>query len=60
MQLTQRMKDDLKTLEGRDLMYFLLDLHQNSYIDGDNITSFLEDNLSERSVKDFIQEATND
>ena len=60
MQLTQRMKEDLKTLEGRDLMYFLLDLHQNSYIDGDSITSFLDDNLSDNAVRLFIEEATDD
>tara|TARA_R110000772_G_scaffold253564_1_gene369273 strand:- start:61 stop:453 length:393 start_codon:yes stop_codon:yes gene_type:complete len=61
------------SLEGRDLMYFLiqdcmgLNPEQNSEyyyvlqnIEGDAITSFLADNLSDRLVKNFIKEEIND
>ena len=60
MKLSPLQKQDLKTLEGRDLMYFLLDMYEHSYIDGDSITSFLDDNLSDNTVRFFIEEATDD
>ena len=60
MKLSPLQKQDLKTLESRDLMYFLLDMYEHSYIDGDNITAFLDDNLSDNEVRLFIEEATDD
>ena len=60
MKLSPLQKQDLKTLEGRDLMYFLLDMYEHSYIDGGSITSFLDDNLSDNTVRFFIEEATDD
>jgi len=51
MKLSPLQKQDLKTLEGRDLMYFLLDMY---------ITAFLDDNLSDNEVRLFIEEATDD
>jgi len=60
MRLSKIQQEDLKTLDGRDLMYFLLDMHEHSYIDGDSITSFLDDNLSDNAVRLFIEEATDD
>jgi len=58
MQLNKQQKEDLKTLEGRDLMYFLLDMYENSYVDGDSITNFLDENLSDSLVKSYIEEET--
>jgi len=60
MRLSKLQQEDLKTLDGRDLMYFLLDMHNHNYIDGDTITAFLEENLSDTLVKNFIREATDD
>ena len=60
MKLSPLQKQDLKTLEGRDLMYFLLDMYEHSYVDGDSITAFLDDNLSDNEVRLFIEEATDD
>ena len=60
MTLSKLQQEDLKTLEGRDLMYFLLDMYEHSYVDGDTITAFLEENLSDTLVKNFIREATDD
>jgi len=62
------------SLEGRDLMYFLIQdcmgLNSNSdqnlkyyyvlqNIEGDAITAFLADNLNDRLVKNFIKEEVN-
>ena len=48
----------LDELEGRDLMYHLLDLVQKGDIDGDNFTQFLVDNLGDdtfdRSSDDVV------
>jgi hypothetical protein len=60
MRLSKLQQEDLKTLDGRDLMYFLLDMHEHSYIDGDTITAFLDENLPDTLVKNFIMEATDD
>jgi hypothetical protein len=60
MRLSKIQQEDLKTLDGRDLMYFLLDMHEHSYIDGDTVTAFLDENLSDTLVKNFIMEATDD
>ena len=47
---------DMETLEGRDLMWFLLDLYEHNVIDGDNITQFLCDHINEETVKKYIKE----
>ena len=62
------------SLEGRDLMYFLIQdcmgLNANSKqnidfyyvlqkIEGDAITAFLADNLNDRLVRNFIKEEVN-
>ena len=46
------------SLEGRDLMYFLiLDCMEKSQrMDMDGLTAFLDDNLSDRLVRDYIKE----
>jgi len=48
----------LDTLDGRDLMYFLiLDCMEKSQrMDMDGLTAFLDDNLSDRLVRDYIKE----
>ena len=70
--IEQKFIKHVDSLEGRDLMYFLiqdcmgLNPEQNSEyyyvlqnIDGDAITAFLADNLSDRLVKNFIKEEIN-
>lgn len=47
---------EMETLEGRDLMYFLLDCWNNNVIEGDAITQFLTENISDELVEDFIKE----
>lgn len=47
---------EMETLEGRDLMYFLLDCWNNNVIKGDAITQFLTENISDELVEDFIKE----
>ena len=47
---------EMETLEGRDLMYFLLDCWNNNVIEGDALTQFLTDNISDELVEDFIKE----
>ena len=72
-QTKQKFTDTVNSLEGRDLMYFLIQdcmgliPEQNSEyyyvlqnIDGDAITAFLADNLSDRLVRNFIKEEIND
>ena len=56
MKLSKRQIEDMKSLEGRDLMWFFLDCWDNNLFDGDHVTGFLEDHLSERSVKEYIEE----
>tara|TARA_R110001592_G_scaffold59874_1_gene181873 strand:- start:906 stop:1142 length:237 start_codon:yes stop_codon:yes gene_type:complete len=71
----QKFIDTVNSLEGRDLMYFLIQdcmgLNANSKqnfdfyyvlqnIEGDAITAFLADNLSDRLVKNFIKEEINE
>ena len=73
--IEQKFIKHVDSLEGRDLMYFLIQdcmgLNSNSdqnleyyYVlqkmEGDAITSFLADNLSDRLVKNFIKEEIND
>ena len=47
---------EMETLEGRDLMYFLLDCWNNNVIEGDALTQFLTENISDELVEDFIKE----
>ena len=47
---------EMETLEGRDLMYFLLDCWKNNVIEGDALTQFLTENISDELVEDFIKE----
>ena len=47
---------EMETLEGRDLMYFLLDCWNNNVIEGDALTQFLTDNIRDELVEDFIKE----
>ena len=67
-----KLKDHIAKLEGRDLIWFLIDdcfncepanpefkyLLQN--VDGDNITAFLTDHVSDSSIKEFLEECIND
>ena len=46
----------MELLEGRDLMYFLLDCWNNNVIEGDALTQFLTENISDELVEDFIKE----
>lgn len=72
-QTKQKFIDTVNSLEGRDLMYFLIqdcmglnsELNSEYYyllqkMEGDSITAFLADNLSDRLVKNFIKEEIND
>tara|TARA_E500000178_G_scaffold302835_1_gene312631 strand:- start:1463 stop:1642 length:180 start_codon:yes stop_codon:yes gene_type:complete len=56
MSLSKEQVKDMETLEGRDLMWFLLDLYEHNVIDGDNITQFLCDHINEETVKEYIKE----
>ena len=51
---------EMETLEGRDLMYFLLDCWNNNVIEGDALTQFLTENISDELVEDFIKEEAYD
>jgi len=70
----QKFIGTVDSLEGRDLMYFLIQdcmgLNANSKqnidfyyvlqkIEGDAITAFLADNLNDRLVRNFIKEEVN-
>lgn len=46
----------LDALEGRDLMYHLLELHNKCEIEGDSLTQFMCDNIDEQVVVDYIKE----
>ena len=71
--IEQKFIKHVDSLEGRDLMYFLIqdclglrtEIAEEYYyllqkIEGDSITAFLADNLSDRLVKNFIKEEIND
>tara|TARA_Y100001938_G_C7886602_1_gene327717 strand:+ start:165 stop:347 length:183 start_codon:yes stop_codon:yes gene_type:complete len=60
MKLSKEQIQEMKSMEGRDLMWFLLDMWDNSLIDGDNITQFLTDHISDEAVKEYIEEVNND
>ena len=51
---------EMETLEGRDLMYFLLDCWNNNVIEGDALTQFLTENISDNLVKEYIKEEAYD
>ncbi len=53
------MPEDWKDLEGRDLMWFLLDTYKDNKIDGDVVTAFLVDNIEEKEVQEFLEENLN-
>ena len=46
----------LDALEGRDLMYHLLELYEKNEIEGDNLTQFMCANIDEQVVVDYIKE----
>ena len=46
----------LEALEGRDLMYHLLDLYDKCEIEGDSLTQFMCDNIDEQVVVDYIKD----
>ena len=56
MTLAKWQIEDMESLEGRDLMYFLLDCWQHTTIEGDALTQFLTENINDKLVKDFIKE----
>tara|TARA_Y100001937_G_scaffold6289_1_gene8279 strand:- start:378 stop:560 length:183 start_codon:yes stop_codon:yes gene_type:complete len=60
MKLSKEQIQEMKSMEGRDLMWFLLDMWDNSLIDGDSITQFLTDHISDEAVKEYIEEVNND
>ena len=47
---------EMETLEGRDLMYFLLHCRNTNVIEGDALTQFLTENISDELGEDFIKE----
>ena len=60
MTLAKWQIEDMESLEGRDLMYFLLDCYDKNVIEGDNITQFLTENISDNVVKEYIKEEAYD
>ena len=56
MGVPQEGETDLDALEGRDLMYHLLELYEKCEIEGDNLTQFMCDNIDEQVVVDYIKE----
>ena len=60
MSITQEQQDEIITLEGRDLMYYILNLYEKSIIDGDSLTSFLSENISDAKVINYLEEEVNE
>ena len=56
MRLTLQQQLDAIELEGRDLMYYILGLYEKSVIDGDSLTSFLSENISDAKVINYLEE----
>ena len=56
MSLAEWQIEDMESLEGRDLTYFLLDCWKHNVIEGDALTQFLTENISDELVKNFIKE----
>ena len=59
MRLTLQQQLDAIELEGRDLMYYILGLYEKSVIDGDSLTSFLSENISDAKVINYLEEEAN-
>ena len=72
-QAKQKLIDKIDSLEGRDLMYFLIqECMDSQYQDpelyyvmqlldgGDGITQFLTEHISDRSVRNYLKECIND
>ena len=59
MRLTLQQQLDAIELEGRDLMYYILGLYEKSVIDGDSLTSFLSENISDAKVINYLEEESN-
>jgi hypothetical protein len=59
MTLAKWQIEDMESLEGRDLMWFFLDCWDNNLFEGDHVTQFLCDHISESSIKEYIKEANN-
>ena len=72
-QAKQKLIDKIDSLEGRDLMYFLIQECMDSrYQDpdlyyvmqlldgGDGITQFLTDHIGDNTVKNYLKECIND
>ena len=72
-QAKQKLIDKIDSLEGRDLMYFLIQECMDSrYQDpdlyyvmqlldgGDGITQFLTDHIGDNTVKNYFKECIND
>ena len=55
MRLTLQQQLDAIELEGRDLMYYILGLYEKSVIDGDSLTSFLSENISDAKVINYLE-----
>ena len=72
-QAKQKLIDKIDSLEGRDLMYFLIqECMDSQYQDpelyyvmqlldgGAGITQFLTEHISDRSVRNYLKECIND
>lgn len=60
MKLSKEQIKEMKSMEGRDLMWFFLDMWDNNLFEGDHVTQFLTDHISDRAVKEYIEEVNND
>ena len=72
-QAKQKLIDKIDSLEGRDLMYFLIqECMDSQYQDpelyyvmqlldgGDGITQFLSDHIGDHTVRNYLKECIND
>ena len=72
-QAKQKLIDKIDSLEGRDLMYFLIQECMDSQYQapelyyvmqlldgGDGITQFLADHIGDNTVKNYLKECIND
>ena len=60
MKLSKEQIQEMKSMEGRDLMWFFLDMWDNNLFEGDHVTQFLTDHISDEAVKEYIEEVNND
>ena len=56
MKLSKEQIKEMKSMEGRDLMWFFLDMWDNNLFEGDHVTQFLTDHISDGAVKEYIEE----